>query len=242
MEWLDGDTAALMGMAGSMADGSWWTPYKERIMSESDNGKVYGLWAEVRKEVGVLKAKTKAGVKFKVRSNDELVDRLRPVCDKLGVLVYPTGVEAKGHVVESGTLAEATVTLRVRCIEDGSFFDIVGFGLGADNQDKAGGKAGTYAFKSAVVQALLAGGEKDTDDTDTPIVGGVRPPQRKGPVPGAPVLTLAEVQSRVAEALAARSGDALRAAIDSARGLSEADQNVVSADIKAAAAYIRSQA
>jgi hypothetical protein len=201
-------------------------------------GLVFKKFAEVRSEVGVLKAKKKDGVKFKVRSADELADRLRPELEAKGLLVYPVQVVGRGHVVDSGTLAEATVTLRVLCIEDGSYFDIQGFGLGADNQDKAGGKAGTYAWKTALVQALTAGGEKDTDDTDTPIQGGVRKPRPAGPAT-APTVTLEQVLGAIAEAEAGKSIERLKAAAAMAKGLGEADQAEVAGKLKAASAAIR---
>jgi hypothetical protein len=137
-------------------------------------GLVLGLLKQMREQVGTLKAKKKEGVKFKVRSLDELVDKVRPVANALGLLIYPVEAKGQGHVVEDGTLAEVQLRVRIQAIEDGSYVDVAGFGLGADGQDKAGGKAGSYAFKAALVQALLAGGAEDTDDTDTPISGGVR--------------------------------------------------------------------
>lgn len=144
---------------------------------------ILGLIHQLRQRVGTLKAKKKDGVKFKIRSADELVDRIRPAADELGILIYPVHVEGRGHVVEDGTLAEVTLTVRVQAVSDGSHVDFCGFGLGADQQDKAGGKAGTYAFKSALVQGLLAGGSEDTDDTDTPVPGGVKPKAPRAPKP-----------------------------------------------------------
>jgi hypothetical protein len=141
---------------------------------EGKPGAVLRLLGELRAKVGTLKAKKKEGVKFKVRSLDELVDRVRPAATELGLLIYPVGAAGQGHVVEDGTLAECNLTVRIQAVEDGSYIDVAGFGLGADSQDKAGGKAGSYAFKQALIQTLLAGGAEDTDDTDTPIKGGVR--------------------------------------------------------------------
>lgn len=137
-------------------------------------GKVLQLLSDLRAKVGNLKAKKKDGVKFKVRSAEELSDKLREAAIEIGLLIYPVKVEGKGFVVEDGTLAEVNLTLRILALSDGSFIDVMGFGLGADSQDKAGGKAGTYAWKTALIQTLLAGGAEDTDDTDTPIKGGVR--------------------------------------------------------------------
>lgn len=143
-------------------------------MSES-LGAVYGLLAELRSRVGNIKAKKKDGVKFKVRSAEDLADKLRDAAVALGLLVYPVKAEGRGFVVEDGTLAEVNLTVRILAVSDGSYIDVMGFGLGADSQDKAGGKAGTYAWKTALIQTLIAGGAEDTDDTDTPIKGGVKP-------------------------------------------------------------------
>lgn len=150
-------------------------------------GRILALWLELRKFVGVVAAKKKDGVKFKVRSAEDLIDKVREKANELGILIYPYAVQGKGHVVEDGTLAEQTLSVKVQAVEDGSILAFEGFGLGADNQDKAGGKAGTYAFKQALIQALLAGGKDnakalgvaDTDDSDAPIDGGVRPRTKK---------------------------------------------------------------
>lgn len=148
------------------------------LMDDAEAGKkpgaVLGLLAQLRDAVGVIKAKKKEGVRFKVRSAEDLADRVRAAASKLGLLIYPTYTTGKGYPVENGTLAEVNLTLRIQAVVDGSFIDVSGFGLGADSQDKAGGKAGTYAWKTALIQTLLAGGAEDTDDTDTPIKGGVR--------------------------------------------------------------------
>jgi hypothetical protein len=241
--WMADWPAALELTAQAMADGTWWVPSDARkLMAESETGKVYELFATLRAEVGVLKAKKKEGVRFKVRSADELADRVRPVAERLGLLIYPVGVEGKGHVVEGGTLAEAVVTLRIRAITDGSYFDIQGFGLGADNQDKAGGKAGTYAWKTALVQALTAGGEKDTDDSDTPIAGGVKRKASVAMDTGVSKVTRGEVDSLVSEAQAGKDMDKLRKAIELAKGLPEAQAAEVAVAIRAAAGVIRGAA
>jgi len=142
-------------------------------------GAVLGLLANLRKKVGNIKAKKKEGVKFKVRSAEDLADKLREAAIEEGLLIYPVAAQGRGFVVEDGTLAEVNLTIRIQALEDGSYIDVMGFGLGADTQDKAGGKAGTYAWKTALIQTLIAGGAEDTDDTDTPIKGGVRKPTGK---------------------------------------------------------------
>lgn len=151
------------------------------IMNETP-GDILGLYAEMRKATGTLAARKKDGVKFKVRSAEEMIDKIRDLANALGVLIYPQEAKGLGYVVEDGTLASVELSVVLQAVSDGSRLKIAGFGLGADNQDKAGGKAGTYAFKQALVQAFLMGGKDnakalgvvDTDDTDTPIAGGVK--------------------------------------------------------------------
>lgn len=145
-------------------------------------GEVLGLYLKLRKTVGVLAARAKDGVRFKVRGAEELIDKIRDTANELGILIYPSAALGRGHVVDNGTLAEVQLQVMVQAVSDGSRIAIAGFGLGADQQDKAGGKAGTYAFKSALIMALLAMGKDqpknklpDTDDTDTAIPGGVKP-------------------------------------------------------------------
>lgn len=183
--------------------------------------------AELRKKVGVLKAKKKEGVKFKVRSAEDLNDKIRPLADELGLLIYPVAANGNGYPVEDGTLASVNLTLRIQAISDGSFIDAHGFGLGADSQDKAGGKASTYAWKSILVQTLLAGGAEDTDDTDTPIKGGVK---KKGAAPS---------MEAVKQALAdAADKDAYDAAIADVRKMAAEKQLEMVDTIKAAKARL----
>jgi len=159
--------------------------------SDGKPGAILALWAALRRHCGTIKAKSKPGVRFKVRSAEDLVTRIRDKADELGVLIYPSHVYGKGEVVAGGddpnprvcTLAEVQLQVTAQAVSDGSRLTFAGFGLGADTQDKAGGKAGTYAFKQALIQALLAGGADDTDDTDTPIPGGPRKPVTRPAAP-----------------------------------------------------------
>jgi hypothetical protein len=188
---------------------------------------VLSLLAQLRKEVGVLKAKKKEGVRFNVRSAEELNDRIRGKAIELGILIYPVSAYGKGHVVDDGTLAEVNLTLRIQAVSDGSYIDVQSFGLGADNQDKAGGKANTYAWKSALIQTLLAGGAEDTDDSDAPIKGGVR---KKGAKTSVADVTAALLQ--------VKDQASFDAALLMARGLTMDEQRGIADAFKAARARI----
>lgn len=137
-------------------------------------GMILALWLQLRKRVGLIKAIRKPGMKFDTRAADAVFDEVRPIANELGILIYPHETSGQGFPLEDGTLAAVNLVIYCQAVEDGSLLQIAGFGLGADNQDKAGGKANTYAFKSALLESLLAQGQVDTDDTDTPIRGGVK--------------------------------------------------------------------
>lgn len=68
------------------------------------------------------------------------------------------------------TIVTCKMTIRFMS-DDGSFEDFVGFGQGGDTQDKAGGKASTYAWKDGVTKALsLPDADMvDTDDEQFPL-------------------------------------------------------------------------
>jgi hypothetical protein len=150
-------------------------------------GDILKLWLELRKAVGNVALKQKPGMKFKTRAATDTYDQVRQAADELGILIYPHEAKGQGMVVDSGTLCDVNLTIICQAASDGSCIAIAGYGQGADTQDKAGGKAGTYAFKQALIQACLAGGEKtpkkdripDTDDDDAPIAGGVKPKSDK---------------------------------------------------------------
>jgi hypothetical protein len=174
-------------IAGAMSNGLIYDPQT----GQSVPGKILQLWHLVRQQVGVIELKKKNGMKFETRASTDLMDKLAQALNDHGVVVYPTRGTSRGLVVEDGTMADVELTIVAQAIEDGSFIELYGYGQGADTQDKAGGKAGTYAFKQALLQALQAGGTKapkkdripDTDDTDTPIEGGVRAKTSKPKAP-----------------------------------------------------------
>lgn len=152
-------------------------------------GRILQLWRELVQHTDALPRRDKPGVKFKVRDASELIDKVREASNSLGILIYPgMGTEGKGIVTDNGTLADVNMVLIAQAVEDGSLLAFAGYGQGADSQDKAGGKGMTYAHKAILIQALLMGGSKtakalgvrDTDDTDTPIKGGVRQKAERG--------------------------------------------------------------
>lgn len=147
-------------------------------------GAILGLWRQLVAQTDPLQRRKKEGVRFMVRDAAELVDKLRAVTNALGILIYPgVATNGKGVVVENGTLADVNMVVIAQAVEDGSMLGFGGYGQGSDTQDKAGGKAMTYAAKAILIQAAQLGGSKtakalgvhDTDDSSEPIRGGVKP-------------------------------------------------------------------
>ncbi len=130
----------------------------------------------LRKKVGGLQArKQTGGPAFAIKSSKELEIKLREACDDLDIPVCsPVGVDGGNIDADRGTVAFVKVVQRIGCM-DGSFIDFVGIGHGADAQDKAAGKASTYARKDALSKGLIAPDKEmvDTDDEESPIAGGV---------------------------------------------------------------------
>lgn len=159
----------------------------DTVTGKETPGLILRKWFNIRQAVGNIELKQKTGMKFKTRASTDLYDKIRVAADTEQVLIYSASGESEGKVVDSGTLADVELTIICQAVEDGSYIELYGYGQGADTQDKAGGKAGTYAFKQALIQACLAGGEKtpksqriaDTDDDDAPIPGGVKPKSSK---------------------------------------------------------------
>lgn len=154
-------------------------------VAESDSPpQIATKFKALRKAVGFLAAETKPGVRYEVKSAKTLMEKLRPALDELDMDCYPatmTGgnipltpvIDEDGDVVAGdGTLAFLMTTVRIGC-EDGSFVDVVGAGHGADQQDKAGGKSSTYAWKDALIKGLTLPNSEmdDTDDEEKPIKG-----------------------------------------------------------------------
>jgi hypothetical protein len=75
------------------------------------------------------------------------------------------------------TIVTCKMTIRFMS-DDGSFEDFVGFGQGGDTQDKAGGKASTYAWKDALTKALSL---PDADMVDTDDEQPFEEPTKKEP-------------------------------------------------------------
>lgn len=138
---------------------------------------IHSKLLELRREIKSLAAKKTPNVPFPVRGAKDLAQKMADALNKLDLIApvvdqkfthLPTGAELVG-TNKSGapayrSLIHVVATVRV-IAPDGSFVDMVGSGHGADSDDKAGGKASTYAWKDALLKGLTIP-DQDMIDTD----------------------------------------------------------------------------
>lgn len=148
---------------------------------------IFSRMLELRRKIGGLKASKGTGAPFPVRSSKELMLKLRTALDELNLLAPVVHQEVRILEMEKGTGCHVTATVRV-IAEDGSYLDLVGSGHGLDKDDKAGGKASTYAWKDAILKGCSIP-EKEMLDTDQEAGHGAemrpRPPGKKAQNPAA---------------------------------------------------------
>lgn len=140
---------------------------------------IHALALELREEIGSLAAKKQqGGPMFPVRGAKELNQKLAEGLRKLKLLApvikqevtfcdttnIPANINDRGRPTFR-TLVHVVATVRL-IAPDGSYLDFVGSGHGGDVDDKAGGKASTYAWKDAILKGLSIPHEDmvDTDD------------------------------------------------------------------------------
>ena len=115
---------------------------------------------------------------YKAAGEADVLASVKPIENKYGVYSYPIDRE----IVESGTMERETqygksvqlymrirVTYRFLCIDNPeSYIDIVSYGDGVDSQDKAPGKAMTYADKYALMKAykIITGDDPDQNQSE----------------------------------------------------------------------------
>lgn len=144
-------------------------------------GKILSDLVAFRKLVGGLKAEQRQGVMYKVKDASALMDKIRAAADELGMVmagapISSTSFDIPGFQVfnknanqmVSQLVVHTTATVRFMS-SDGSYVDFVGSGHGSSNDDKAGGKASTYAWKDALLKALSLP-NADMPDTDDDVV------------------------------------------------------------------------
>ncbi len=103
----------------------------------------------------------------------EVLNMVKPLFKKEKLIILPVDGEITEHVDKTiaynkeGTrsITQLKVYYDIIDAETGESTRIVGFGNGADSQDKGSGKAFTYSFKTALQKSLMMFSGEDTDNT-----------------------------------------------------------------------------
>lgn len=130
--------------------------------------KIYAEMVALRKAIGGLQAKKVAnGPSFAIKSAKDLGIKLRDGLDALGMNCYVVDHQITNIDTDKGTGCLVRVVVEL-VASDGSAVRFTGVGHGIDRDDKAAGKASTYAWKDAITKGLnLPDAEmKDTDDEE----------------------------------------------------------------------------
>jgi hypothetical protein len=126
---------------------------------------------------------------YKAVGEKEVLNMLKPLFKKHKLIVFPVD----GDISETNSVWEAEyngkkdtktrnvtqikVRFKIVDVETGESETLVGFGNGADSQDKGSGKAFTYAFKTMLSKTFMLFSGEDTDNTHSDDIGGYTPPK-----------------------------------------------------------------
>lgn len=126
---------------------------------------------EMQKRVdGLIKDGKNTSDKYDFASDENVLDRFRPMMDELGLLLVPAVRDAKVHegTTRSGTarfLTEVFYTMTWRDVESGETLEVPWYAQGVDLAGEKGvGKAATYAEKYFLLKSFHVPTRKDDPD------------------------------------------------------------------------------
>lgn len=110
---------------------------------------------------------------YKAVGEADVLNMMKPLFKEHKLIVLPVEGDISEHVDKTiaynkeGTrsITQLKVYFDIIDAETGESTRIVGFGNGADSQDKGSGKAFTYALKTALQKSFLLFSGEDTDNT-----------------------------------------------------------------------------
>jgi hypothetical protein len=130
---------------------------------------------------------------YKAVGEKEVLNMLKPLFKKHKLIVFPVDgdISEQNSIYESTYKNEVTtktrnvtqikVKFKIVDVETGESEILMGFGNGADSQDKGSGKAFTYAFKTMLSKTFMLFSGEDTDNTHSDDIGGYHPPKADKP-------------------------------------------------------------
>lgn len=142
---------------------------KEAMEQKNVFQRMLALMADVG---SIKKVMTSGNMKYDYIPVDAIKERLRPLLVKHGLYLKVSFYD----IISNGNNYECKCLLSFinvdnpgDYISDGGEGVCSGFGLGLDNQDKGPGKAQSYAFKNAVILALMLEGGEDVEADQSPL-------------------------------------------------------------------------
>ena len=135
--------------------------------------KIYNVMSKVKPVAKDMTVGEGTKSEYKAVGEATVLNQLRDLFLEEKLIMLPSG----GEINEYVNKAENYQKITTRCItqlkvkfllvdaETGESVDIIGFGNGADSQDKGSGKAFTYAYKTALMKTFMMVSGEDTDNT-----------------------------------------------------------------------------
>jgi len=117
-----------------------------------------------------------------------VLNMMKPLFKKERLLLIPKDgtIEENVFIYKDGydknklrAITQLKVYFTIVDVDTGESTDIIGFGNGADSQDKGSGKAFTYALKTALSKTFMLFSGEDTDNTHSDDIGQPTAAERK---------------------------------------------------------------
>ena len=127
---------------------------------------------------------------YKAVSEAAMLNAIKPLFKKYKLIIFPIDGEIKDHVMtwdktdyngnttkNLRAVTELRVNYKIVDIETGEFEILIGFGNGADPQDKGAGKAFTYSYKNVLSKTFMLFSGEDADNTHSEDIGKEEKPK-----------------------------------------------------------------
>jgi hypothetical protein len=120
---------------------------------------------------------------YKAVGEKEVLNMLKPLFKKHKLIIFPIDGQMteqnsvfdtsyKGEITtKTRNVTQLIAKFKIVDIESGESEILIGFGNGADSQDKGSGKAFTYAFKTMLSKTFMLFSGEDTDNTHSDDIG-----------------------------------------------------------------------
>lgn len=151
--------------------------------------KIYNVMIETGGlEKDLLVGKKDSSSSYKAIGEKAVLNMIKPLFKKHKLILIPKDGTIEENVFsyvdgygknKLRALTQLKVVFTIIDAETGESTDIVGFGNGADSQDKGSGKAFTYALKTALSKTFMLFSGEDTDNHHSDDIGGGKEPDKE---------------------------------------------------------------